>query len=435
MSLKKQITVDHTTSEDYRYNPRQYRAGQREIHMRRQIFKERLDLTRQGNYHRNYVQQGPRLPSPQSKPSVLPLPPRLAYPSTPRNGPYNNGIGYDKSQPKAPNIIEGQYTYLGDKSDYSRGLANLLARYGPTFLRRAHPILNMLDIVQFAYHLNTEIALRETALVQQLYYPPGGSVKCDSGRPVNNVIRYIMSHDSTSSGYMCSLNSQAITPIQTGNALIFTWATTHSYGVRHAISKIITWPQASALNAGYGLRAVPHLKFAPALTTPALPFAALPYRQSHATPFTGFYSSNGPPKRPVITAREHKWKPPGPRVKERKLRASSAAVKMIMGAANQTTEFLDMLDAVYEAMPKHLKDKTPKNGRCRGPRCVNPGAPFVLPQDKFMTIYRNINQLDVPEAVKNLIVNHYVDNAVGRVFAGADKARSRAGGSGWGINM
>lgn len=94
----------------------------------------------------------------------------------------------------------------------------------------------------------------------------------------------------------------------------------------------------------------------------------------------------------------------GPKEKERKM-------KMPMGAGfalrivNFATEGVDFLDAFYDALPPDKKKKTKGGQIMRN----------VTPQEKARRLYKNFNDLDIPQALKNLAANQAEDAFYGKI--------------------
>ena len=110
------------------------------------------------------------------------------------------------------------------------------------------------------------------------------------------------------------------------------------------------------------------------------------------------------------------------------------ALRLAMEAAFAGTELVDLLDNMFEHLPSHYKN-VPKTGRCTT-GCRNPGAKFHTPHDKAMAIAKAWPHLDgktVAKILAALAVNQAADAVMGRFFGVADRARKRAGGSGWGF--
>lgn len=115
----------------------------------------------------------------------------------------------------------------------------------------------------------------------------------------------------------------------------------------------------------------------------------------------GSQRNNGDTKPRFVVRR-----PPPPGQKEKKLRGLGPYVAAVSQAMHAVTEGLDALDAIHDALPARYKAKaTFKNGKWYPP----------TPQAKGAALYANMEHIDWNEAVKNLIVNHYVDKLVGTV--------------------
>ena len=91
---------------------------------------------------------------------------------------------------------------------------------------------------------------------------------------------------------------------------------------------------------------------------------------------------------------DHERKPPPRGTKERKSRVRSAAAA-VLKASHAAGEWVDNVDALWNALPKEVQKKYGKN------------AP---PQVKAKAVYENIDKLDMSDAVFELAWNHYSDD-------------------------
>lgn len=105
--------------------------------------------------------------------------------------------------------------------------------------------------------------------------------------------------------------------------------------------------------------------------------------------------------------------PPPLGTKEKKLRAIGAYAAIAQKAMQATTEGLDYLDALHDALPDKFKAR-PKWTKELGWRAASPQA-------KARALYDNFDQINWNEAVKNLIFNEVGDRILGRANAKADK--------------
>lgn len=121
----------------------------------------------------------------------------------------------------------------------------------------------------------------------------------------------------------------------------------------------------------------------------------------------------------------HRNQPPGRNVKERKAKARTLVARMAR-VAFSVTEGLDIVDALWDALPKEVRNKVPKTG-ITGPTARHPGVKYWSPQDKLQALYRHIDELDLEEAIKNLIKNHIEDEVYGRLSGGGQTGLKRAG--------
>lgn len=174
----------------------------------------------------------------------------------------------------------------------------------------------------------------------------------------------------------------------------------------------------------YKNRPWPPFQLQPAVD-PWVPLLSQPLPHNAADAGSGFK----PPAPPV--PQKLRSRPPGPGVKERKGEMPVWAMNVMKGVW-AATEAIDAIDAIWKALPKEIRDATPKTGRTRKGALIGEGKAYSTPLDKAKHLYENLDKLDLPEAIKNLIINHYTDALMGRFHGTVDKARRRAGGTGWG---
>lgn len=124
--------------------------------------------------------------------------------------------------------------------------------------------------------------------------------------------------------------------------------------------------------------------------------------------------------------------PPKPREKERKGKIA-AGLGRAVEVAFAASEGADAVDAIWEALPKEYRQRTAKSGVARKGALIGEGTRYSTTIDKAIAIYKYYKHLNLSEAAKNLLINHFVDKVIGTMSAkGADKLRKRLGASGWG---
>lgn len=98
--------------------------------------------------------------------------------------------------------------------------------------------------------------------------------------------------------------------------------------------------------------------------------------------------------------------------KERKglSKAAGGIVGAIQAAYRGTGELLDALDAIHDALPKGLQ--------------ARPGA---TPQEKAAALWKNADRIDINQAILNLLMNHYTDQIIGTIMAGATRTATAMG--------
>lgn len=171
--------------------------------------------------------------------------------------------------------------------------------------------------------------------------------------------------------------------------------------------------------------------FVPLLTAP-LPYWATPSRSHEVKPaLQPFKGWNGPPLSPRVGTK-FRDAPPPPRTHERKGQVAAAIGKAVQ-VAFAVTEGVDVVDALFDALPASIRKNAPKSGVARKGAYIGEGTRYSTPLDKALTVFKHYRQMDLSEAVKNLLINHFVDKIIGTMSAqGADKLRKQLGASGWG---
>lgn len=111
----------------------------------------------------------------------------------------------------------------------------------------------------------------------------------------------------------------------------------------------------------------------------------------------------------VRAALHYARRPPKPGMKERK--ATVRGVGGILMAVNALTEGFDFIAALYKALPSHMKKDGPYKGLRRQLR----------PHEQLQQIYRHYGDVDLKDAVKNLIENEAEDRVFGGIGQGLKK--------------
>lgn len=122
----------------------------------------------------------------------------------------------------------------------------------------------------------------------------------------------------------------------------------------------------------------------------------------------------------------HPRRPDGGGEKTKKGYASGgAAMRALYDAAMATTEFLDVVDCLWNSMPEGYR-KTPRGFAYNG---AGAGADGKLqPQEKLRIIYDNLDDLDVAKFGQCLVANYLEDAIAGRMFALGEKGYRRLTG-------
>jgi len=140
----------------------------------------------------------------------------------------------------------------------------------------------------------------------------------------------------------------------------------------------------------------------------------------------------GPAPGPPIIMRppgDHVPAPPGPGVKERKV--FSPLMHGLLRFYHEAGEALDIVDCMYDSLPKQYKAKTPRYQNKKG-QWVN-GK--ITTTNKMKALYNGFDKpgYDMGGLTKCLIENEIEDQIVGRIMAGSSHAIQFIGrGLGWG---
>lgn len=153
-----------------------------------------------------------------------------------------------------------------------------------------------------------------------------------------------------------------------------------------------------------------------------LPWRAIPERRPNPyrvdQPTSGYYPPGEEPARPPESVPDvvaepggvyhqppsHQYRPPGPREKERKARVRLPAG--FLRVVSEATEYLDYLDALYDALDRQYKVRFP-SGRIKK---------VPTPQEKARALYYAFDKVDgayLKRALKNLLTNEIEDRLIG----------------------
>ena len=121
-------------------------------------------------------------------------------------------------------------------------------------------------------------------------------------------------------------------------------------------------------------------------------------------------------------------RPPGPRTKERKVRAlgRGTLLNVIQAREHDLTEALDLLDALWSALPKRLRTSS----KCGTPGTLkvavtalnnlkdgkNGSGCYVTPQQKAKDVYAHFSEIPMEDAIRAIINNDIGDRFTGAQF-------------------
>lgn len=134
--------------------------------------------------------------------------------------------------------------------------------------------------------------------------------------------------------------------------------------------------------------------------------------------------SAGRPPAPARPPVNHWSKPPGRSSKERKWHImNSRLVRVVWGAFGSATEASDLIDALWDALPKSAKSGYYRlHGK--GGKVFWKWRHKVDMKTKARDLWRNYDKLDLSEAIKNIAFDQLQDAAIGKLGKTAqEKAR------------
>lgn len=199
----------------------------------------------------------------------------------------------------------------------------------------------------------------------------------------------------------------------------------YSRQAQHGLPYDSMVPTQQTANSPFNAPRQPHPAYpalVPRALAPAMPDAPMMRETSNGGRFT--YVRPGqpprpdrPPKPPILPP--HKPVPPRPRTKERKIKTSKF-LRAGLEIAYAATETVDLIDAIWDALPKDLRKATPKTGKVMPGGRLPPGTPYVSSYDKAAWIYKHMDQVDMRQAASNIIENHIKDEIIGRTIGASE---------------
>lgn len=174
---------------------------------------------------------------------------------------------------------------------------------------------------------------------------------------------------------------------------------------------------------------VPNPVFRPA-PDPFVPLLPNPFGHLAVKPGSETVALSSP--KPAAAAKPLRSKPPRPGEHERKGKIASGLGKAV-AVAFAATEAADAVEAIYGSLPRHIQRQTLKSGTTRKGAMLGEGVRYSTSLDKARAVFKHYRAIDLSVAMRNLLINHYVDKIIGTMSAkGADKLRKQLGASGWG---
>ena len=123
-----------------------------------------------------------------------------------------------------------------------------------------------------------------------------------------------------------------------------------------------------------------------------------------------------PGSQPLPTPEPHLREPPGSNTRERKVVDGGQALRNLRKVFHSMTEACDAIQAVYEALPENVRKAEKKSKRYS--KCSH----------QANVLYRHWDEVDINQAIENLIKNHIEDKIIGTMNRGAGQVAPRGGG-------
>lgn len=112
--------------------------------------------------------------------------------------------------------------------------------------------------------------------------------------------------------------------------------------------------------------------------------------------------------------------------KERKGRTQqmvAAAAK----AAFAATEAVDLIDAIYKSLPEKIRNSVKATGKTTATARIGGGKPYVSPFDKAKALLKYYKQINLNDAMREVIYNYYEDKIIGGLSKGQQDHFRRMG--------
>lgn len=284
-------------------------------------------------------------------------------------------------------------------------------------LLRMHPFFRAVDLAMTLYDALDALGLRPGHVIGKMLWAPGyvpsNQAACGpGGGPINN-------------GYLWP-NCGSLIPSPRTNGTtrpnnLVVWGPFHSnylinhpfavYKPGHFMTRVVA--------AGPVPRYLPQFRTGPQFGPAILPFTARQNRTDTDTRTT----SNGPPSPPQFP-RPNPHRPPDRKTPEQKFRVGGALAAMLK-AAHAATEGMDLVDALFSALPANIQNATPRTGVLRKGARLRQGTKYLTPLDKAQAVHANWSKMDPVKAAAAIAKNHAIDAVMGRMHAGADRRSNR----------
>lgn len=170
---------------------------------------------------------------------------------------------------------------------------------------------------------------------------------------------------------------------------------------------------------GYGPAAAP-AGISPWTPSPSSPFDRR-LREVPGLTFTyeDVLGKPGQPKPSIGVAGPKGTNPPGRKEKERKTKLGAVGGTAAARIVNMTTESLDFLDALWDALPEEIKRKGARHNRSLAEKLERKGRKRY--SEKVKDVWNHFDKINLTDALENIIKNQVEDFVIGKMSKHATK--------------
>lgn len=388
----------------------------------RHFDKRRVDPRDPGKYRRDYEERREKRRYPNGKPGqpgykprnprvpkALPLPPK-ASPFVKRI-PQTFGKAIDRAlgDPRTSRSIRTALDRVGYANPLWRNIDNIASLidnvWGDPWQR---PIVDT-SIWQLCTDCNKgppyHVTVFHATSISQALNPPcfghtplclnnqnGGDARPIGATMPNNVTKFHIAAEVRNPGVTVKYNQKMV----------------YARPIMNPGPHIAVKPAGQWVDLAVGPMPNPNVQRAIAAEMPFMPPGGQPPAPVTAPPYQGIQFQPGRPPRPVIPGPR---RPPGRGEKHNKNTGSKAAAVALFKALDGVSEAAEVVDALYDALPKSVRDKWDRKGRGLVDQAGQYGIDGA--EWKIQALWYNWEKVDANQALKNLINNSLQDKVHG----------------------